>query len=132
VLGSSLDEATAARLALARELIVITSHEGPAVSKSTLALPGAVWVEKEGTFVNGDGHLQRFLQAVDIETGARPDASILSALLRRCRLSEGYEGPEDVFSDLARQVMPFFGLSYDTIPPGGVRLHLGIPPEEPR
>ena len=122
ILQASLDEAAASRLMGAEEVIVISSHYSPAVAAATLALPGAVWLEKHGTFVNGAGHLQRFLKALEIETEARPDVAILSELLRRCGISEGFEGPEQVFAEMARATMPFFGLAYDTIPPGGVRL----------
>jgi predicted molibdopterin-dependent oxidoreductase YjgC len=122
VVGSVLDDETARAVGAVPNVVVIGSHRGPAIEASTVALPGAVWLEKEGTFVNGDGHLQRFLQALDIATGARPDALILSTLIAACGFGEGYEGPEAIFAELAVERMPFFGLSYRTIPAEGVAL----------
>jgi NADH-quinone oxidoreductase subunit G len=132
VLGAGLDAASAARLAGAEAVVVISSHRNPAVAAATLALPGAVWLEKTGTFVNGDGQLQLFGQALDMQTDARPDWKILSDLLSTCQICETYESPEAVFSEMAHQVMPFFGLTYASITETGVSLAMRIGRTEKR
>lgn len=124
VLGRGLDEATAGRLAGLEQLIVISSHRTPAVTEATVVLPGAVWVEKNGTYVNGDGHLQRFNRAVDIATRAKPETTILARLIERCGLGTAPHDPASIFNELGRQRGPFAGLSWEQIPPNGCRIEL--------
>ncbi|MFO7767742.1 MAG: 2Fe-2S iron-sulfur cluster-binding protein [bacterium] len=127
LLGAVLTDELAARLSSAEEVIVLSSHHTPAARAATLALPGAVWLEKEGTFVNGDGHLQRFLKALDIETSAQPEAAVLSTLLERTGTGGPYEDTEEAFAELARGAEAFEGLNYADIPPNGYRLSSGVP-----
>ena len=131
VLGTVMDEAVAARLSNLDQLIVISSHHCPVGDASDVLLPGTVWVEKAGTFLNGEGHLQRFSQVLDIKTAARTDVSILSALIDRCGLGPQNEDPAAVYEEITRQPGPFKGLAWGQIPPGGRRLDLKLPASEP-
>lgn len=136
ILDAALTDELAARLSSAEAVVVLSSHRSPATAAATLALPGAVWLEKNGTFVNGDGHLQRFLKALDIETSARPQAAVLSTLLERTGAGRTYEDAGAVFSELASRVADFEDLTYADIPPNGYRLSFGIEsaggaPEDP-
>ncbi len=122
VLASGLDGETAGRLQGVDHLIVISSHLSPVTERATVVLPGRVWAEKSGTFLNGNGHLQRFSQAVDGLPSARPELEIISDLIRRCELGERPHSPEAVFEEMSRTIGPFKGISWGTIPPGGLKL----------
>jgi NADH-quinone oxidoreductase subunit G len=132
VLAAGLDEASSNRLTGAGSVIAISSHRSPVVDAATHSLPGAVWLEKSGTFVNGDGYLQLFRKALDGDAGIRPDWQILSDLLAGCGLREPYPSVGAAFIDMAHEIMPFFGLTHATIPESGVRLAQRIGEAEKR
>src|SRR2546430_17152412 len=46
-----------------------------------LVLPSAAWVEREGTFTNFEGRVQRFRTAVEPFGSARPDWEVLGQVL---------------------------------------------------
>ena len=122
VLGAPLTEETAARLAPCPQVIVLASHRTPAAGVATLALPGTVWLEKSGTFLNGDRHLQRFLQALEPPGQSRPDGAVLAHLLESVGLGGPFDEPESVFDDLAATIPLFAGLRWHELMPEGVRL----------
>ena len=127
VMGIITDEEIAGRLAKLERLVVISSHEFKIASTAEIILPGAVWAEKTGTFLNGDGHLQRFNRALDIESAARPELEILADLLQRCGLGPQSNEPATVYEELSRQSGPFTGVGWTQITPGGRRLGLNVP-----
>jgi len=79
-------------------------------------LPSAAYVEKDGTFVNCDGHVQRIGRAFNPLGASREDWRLLLDLAQRMErpLDElvGGRGPEEIFAWLARTEAPFAGLSY--------------------
>jgi len=122
VLAAGLDGETADKLQDVDNLIVISSHRSPVTERATIALPGRVWTEKSGTFINGDGHLQRFSQAVDGLPSARPELEIISDLIGRCSLGEHPHSPEAVFEEMSRASGPCKGIDWGAIPPTGLKL----------
>lgn len=121
VLASRLDGETAGKLQGVDNLVVISSHRSTVTERATVALPGSVWTEKSGTFLNGDGHLQRFSQAVDGLPSARPELEIISDLIRRCNLGEHPHSPEAVFEEMSRTSGPCKGIAWREIPPTGLK-----------
>jgi NADH-quinone oxidoreductase subunit G len=82
--GSSIHStATVERLRVADFLIVMGWAETPLTAVADLALPSATHAEKQGTFVNVQGRLQRFERAFPPPGEARPGVDILVDLLRR-------------------------------------------------
>lgn len=125
VLGAELDDEVAARLENLREMIVISARNTPATRASTLAIPGAAWTEKAGTCVNGDGHLQKFSQAVDITGILQPDTATLAAIMEGCGLTGPYSEPAAIFRELAAKSDRFEGLTYEKVPPAGIQMKVG-------
>ena len=87
-----------------------------------LALPTSVHVEREGSFTNHAGRVQRFWPAVTPHEESRPAWRALAEI----RAALGDEGaPESVaaaFAELAGVSEPFGGLSWDAIGDQGVWL----------
>jgi NADH-quinone oxidoreductase subunit G len=78
-------------------------------------LPSAAWVEREGTFTNFEGRVQRFRTAVTPLRAARADCEIVGGLLRALGEPVDAERPEQWFRALAGAVPAFAGLTYPTL-----------------
>ena len=75
------DPAVAAALGESDSVIYIGTHDNETAGCAAVILPGAMWAEKAGIFVNRDGRLQEFKQAVARNGNARDDWRILSELM---------------------------------------------------
>jgi NADH-quinone oxidoreductase subunit G len=85
-------------------------------------LPGAAYVEKDGTFVNCHGRVQRIGRAFPPFQNSREDWRILLDLAGRLGLSFHWRGPEQIFLGLAKALAPFEGLSYEAIGALGINI----------
>jgi NADH dehydrogenase/NADH:ubiquinone oxidoreductase subunit G len=88
--------------------------------------PVRTHAEKDGTFVNGGGLLQRFRRAVDPEnpevTGS---ASLLSALAGRLGMKGfDFQDVPSVFLAMAREEGALSGWTHSNIPDSGIVLKL--------
>jgi NADH-quinone oxidoreductase subunit G len=88
-------------------------------------LPTAAYVEKDGTFVNCHGRVQRIGLAFPPLKGSREDWRILLELAAKLGLTfDGLpldgQSPEKIFLQLAQALPPFEGLSYQTIGAQGI------------
>jgi len=71
----------AVREALAgRTVVYLGTHRGETAALAALVLPGASWAERTGIFVNRQGRLQEFRQAVARPGNAREDWRVLADL----------------------------------------------------
>jgi len=103
------------------------TNENPTVSWSHWVLPTAAYVEKDGTFVNCHGRIQRIGRALPPVSGSREDWSVLLELARRLNHPLAWQKPQEIFLGLAKAMGPFAGLSYETIGFQGVQLALPKP-----
>ena len=71
----------AAALAGRQDVVYVGTHRRATANAAALALPGAAWAEKAGTFANRQGRLQAFAQAVARPGNAREDWRLLADLL---------------------------------------------------
>jgi NADH-quinone oxidoreductase subunit G len=71
----------AAALAGRQDVVYVGTHRRATAAAAALALPGAMWAEKAGVFVNRQGRLQAFAQAVARPGNAREDWRVLGELL---------------------------------------------------
>ncbi len=78
-------------------------------------LPSAVYAEKEGTFTNLDGRVQRILPAVPPLGESLPDLEILARLGAALNIPFRSSLAEEVFQELAEAETPFAGMSYASI-----------------
>ncbi|MBI2155014.1 MAG: (2Fe-2S)-binding protein [Candidatus Rokubacteria bacterium] len=75
-------------------------------------LPSATWVEREGTFTNFEGRVQRFWRAVEPLGASLADWEILGRIGAALGLGPQPVRAEECFKALAAAVPAFAGLSY--------------------
>ncbi|MCH7702473.1 MAG: molybdopterin-dependent oxidoreductase, partial [Planctomycetes bacterium] len=98
------------------------TNENPTVPFAHWVLPSAAYVEKDGTFVNCHGRLQRIGRAFAPLEDSREDWRILLELAGLLGLSLDWRGPKDIFLGLAEAQAPFAGMSYETIGDQGAQI----------
>jgi NADH-quinone oxidoreductase subunit G len=96
------------------------TNENQTVPSAHWVLPSAAYVEKDGTFVNCHGRVQRIGCAFPPLRDSREEWRILLELARKLGLTLDWKGPEEIFHRLAQESGPFEGLSYQTIGTQGV------------
>jgi NADH-quinone oxidoreductase subunit G len=84
-------------------------------ARAHLVLPSAAWPEREGTYTNFEGRVQRLWTAVDPLGEARPDWQILAEVARGLGQDWRPARAEHVFRQLAVAVPAFAGMSYRTL-----------------
>ncbi len=98
------------------ELFVFSgTNDNRTVPFAHWVLPTAAYVEKDGTFVNCHGRVQRIGRAFAPVEDAREDWRILLDLAGRLGQSLAFRGPQEIFDGLAKSSDHFEGLSYETI-----------------
>ena len=78
-------------------------------------LPSAAWVEREGTFTNFEGRVQRFRAAMEPFGVARPDWETLGQVLAAVSGEAAPARAEQWFRRLADAVPAFQGMTYRSI-----------------
>src|SRR6185369_5259022 len=97
-------------------------NENPTAARAHWVLPTAAYLEKDGTFINCHGRVQRIGQAFPPLQNSREDWRILLDLAAKLGLALNWRGPEQIFRDLARAVAPFEGLTYEMIGMQGIEV----------
>ena len=100
--------------------VFIGSNQNLASESATYVLPSATYAEKNGTFTNFEGRIQKFNKAFDPLADSRPEWNILSELASRLGNLWSYQNEEEIFVELTREVPVFQGLAYEKIGSGGV------------
>jgi NADH-quinone oxidoreductase subunit G len=110
------------RAALDRvETLVFQGTNANATSeRARLLLPSAAYTEREGTFTNFQGRVQRFWPALEPLGEARADWEILAEVARALGQDWRPARVEQLFRELAVGVPSFAGLSYRTLRDHGV------------
>ena len=103
-------------------LVFSGTNENQTVPLAHWVLPSAAYVEKDGTFVNCHGRVQRIGSAFPPLQDSRADWRILLELAGKLGLSLDWRGPEDIFRGLAKALASFEGLSYEKIGAQGADL----------
>ncbi|HEX9595343.1 MAG TPA: molybdopterin-dependent oxidoreductase, partial [Anaerolineales bacterium] len=108
-----------------RLFIFSGTNANPTASLAHWVLPSAAYVEKDGTYVNCHGRVQRIGCAFPPLKDSREDWRILLGLAGKLGLPCGWKGPEDIFGELAGSVAAFEGLTYKSIGTQGAALETG-------
>ncbi|MBI3753164.1 MAG: molybdopterin-dependent oxidoreductase, partial [Deltaproteobacteria bacterium] len=75
-----------------------------------VVLPGASYAEKDGTFTNHEGRVQRLRKALQPFKGAREDLSIL------CSIGGfRYKSAQDVFEEIKKEAQGYRDISFDSL-----------------
>jgi NADH-quinone oxidoreductase subunit G len=100
------------------------TNENPTVTWSHWVLPTAAYVEKDGTFVNCHGRIQRIGRAFPALPDSREDWTLLLEISRRLNHPLAGRAPHEIFLELAKAEAPFAGLSHEQIGCHGAQLVL--------
>ncbi len=85
-------------------------------------IPGATPYEKDGTFINDEGRVQRIQKAISPPGNAKADWEALSLIGKRFDgLAFNYVHPKDIMSEIAACTPPYNGISYERIGVLGVK-----------
>jgi NADH-quinone oxidoreductase subunit G len=95
------------------------SWEHPTASMAQVLLPASVYAEKEGTFTNLEGRIQRILPAVPPLGESLPDLEILSRLAAELDVPLKTTLPEEIFREIGEREPPFAGMTYATVGEAG-------------
>ncbi len=86
-----------------------------------VVLPGASFLEKSGTFTNGERRVQAVHQVVEPLEGTKPDGQIIVDIMNKM----GYDQPDytpDGMLDEISQIVPFFaGIRWDRLGENGLQ-----------
>jgi NADH-quinone oxidoreductase subunit G len=110
------------RLRRARFLAVMGWADTPLARVADLILPVATHAEREGTWVNVAGRLQRFERAFPAPAQCRPALEVLADLLGRYDPKWASVNPATVFDLMAEEIEPLAGLRWSAIPATGTAL----------
>lgn len=92
---------------------------------ASFLLPSATFAEKDGTFINESGRIQRINKAFEPFGDSLPDWKIFEGIAKEIGISLEYASAEEVFDQIAKEIEPFKGLSYSLIGDEGINLYLG-------
>ena len=84
-------------------------------------LPGASFLEKNGTFTNGERRVQAVRQVVEPIPGSKPDGQIIVDIMNRMGYAQPEYTPEGMLEEIS-QIVPFFaGIRWDRLGKNGLQ-----------
>jgi NADH-quinone oxidoreductase subunit G len=95
------------------------------VKLAHVVLPATHFGEKEGTYTNRQGRVQKVNAALIAPEGALQDSDIFIRLLDLAGARNSFRTPGDIFAALAREIPAYGGLDYDAIGDQGIALGSG-------
>jgi len=103
----------AARAAAGRELVVVGRTHTALSRAASLVLPGASWLETEGTFTSSTGRVQLARRGFHPSSHAKPMWELLTLVAERQGVEEAvHDRPRSVFEALAAEIPAFAGMTY--------------------
>ncbi|MFK5982836.1 MAG: formate dehydrogenase subunit alpha [Flavobacteriaceae bacterium] len=84
-------------------------------------LPGASFLEKSGTFTNGERRVQAVRQVVEPREGAKADGQIIVDIMNKMGYAQPDYTPDGMLEEI-NQIVPFFaGISWDKLGKNGMQ-----------
>jgi formate dehydrogenase major subunit len=87
--------------------------------RAHVVLPAASFLEKDGTFTNGERRVQRVRRAVSPRGGARPDGAIFVEMMNRMGYAQPPYDPAQLWEEISRTAPIFAGLHWDDLGANG-------------
>ena len=112
-------------------LVFSGTNDNATSALATLVLPLAAWVERDGTFTNFLGRVQRFRAAVEPLGDALAGWDLFGRVLTLLGGAAAGGRAELWFRELAKTVPAFAGLTYQSIGDGGAMLAGALPTTAP-
>ncbi len=86
---------------------------------ATVILPGASFLEKSGTYTNGERRIQRVQKVVDPLPGTKPDGQIIAEMMQKMGYDQAVYDPAQVLEEVAG-IVPFFaGVTWENLGSNG-------------
>ncbi len=86
---------------------------------ATVILPGASFLEKSGTFTNGERRIQRVNKVVEPVEGTKADGQIIVDIMNRMGYAQPDYDPDTLLDEIA-QIVPFFaGVKWEELGENG-------------
>jgi NADH-quinone oxidoreductase subunit G len=101
-------------------LIYEGTNDNPTARAADFLFPSASYAEKEGTFTNFQGRVQRIQKALEPLGNSRPAWSILLELGVHLGLQSAFMKPEEIFLDLAKHHEAFRDMNYKKLGGSGL------------
>jgi NADH-quinone oxidoreductase subunit G len=125
-LGLALPQEHLARLGNLNYVLYLAEHGNATTGIAHGVIPLATWAERDGSYTNFQGRVQRTTQAFPPLGAALPEWEIWRLLGAEVGLTIRAKNAEEVFADLAKNVTAFRGLTWDSLVPSG-RMLAGVP-----
>ncbi|MFD1316624.1 formate dehydrogenase subunit alpha [Namhaeicola litoreus] len=88
---------------------------------ATVILPGTSFLEKSGTFTNGERRIQRVNKVVDPLPGTKSDGEIIVEIMNRMGYPQPPYTPEGMLEEIS-QIVPFFaGVTWENLTDNGLQ-----------
>ncbi|MDN5362207.1 MAG: formate dehydrogenase major subunit, partial [Moorella sp. (in: firmicutes)] len=84
-------------------------------------LPGASFLEKDGTFTSTERRVQRVRRAISPRGESRPDWQIIGDLATRMGYPMSYASPAEIFAEMASLTPSYAGMSYERLEGDGLQ-----------
>ena len=116
LLASAWPEAEVREALGGAEMVIFTgTNSNPTSERAHWVLPSAAWVERDGTYTNFEGRVQRFRQTVEPLGQALAEWEMLGRVLAALGEAPSATRAEHWFRRLATAVPSFAGLSYQAL-----------------
>lgn len=112
--------------------VFIGSNHNTTSEQATYVLPASTYAEKEGTFTNFEGRVQRFDRALECLGESRAEWRILVHLARQMNTHLHFDRPSEIFQEMAAQEPGFKGISYEQLYIGGTDIRVLAEPMIPK
>jgi NADH-quinone oxidoreductase subunit G len=106
-------------------LVVQDSRMTESAKLADVVLPGCNFAEKEGTYTNRQGRVQKLNAALIAPAEALQDSEIFMRLLGAAGEKVSYRNPAEIFAAIAQEVMAYQGMNYDSLGDQGAELGTG-------
>jgi predicted molibdopterin-dependent oxidoreductase YjgC len=112
---------TDSALASLELLVVQELFLSETAKRAHVVLPGASFLEKDGTFTNGERRIQRVRKAISPPGDARADWQVLCDLMAATGAPQRFQHPSEIMAEIAEVAPSFAGVSYPRLEPFGLQ-----------
>jgi NADH-quinone oxidoreductase subunit G len=120
-LATLVDDSELEALSRTVQLLIYSGTNDNRIARAAhWVLPTAAYLEKDGSFVNCHGRVQRIGRAFPPLAGSREDWTLLLDIARQLDRPLAWRTPQEIFLGMAKTVTAFEGLTYEAIGSHGV------------
>ncbi|OGL46047.1 MAG: hypothetical protein A2161_10120 [Candidatus Schekmanbacteria bacterium RBG_13_48_7] len=106
-------------------LILVTPFKSELFKSCEVILPLKTYMEKDGTFINAQGRIQKFHRVINPPHEAASLVEIINGLLQMREHQIDLSSIEKVFLRMGSQHLFFEGITFEGIPDIGIQLKIG-------